>query len=237
MRVPQDGPHDQHRSPSPEHASIAALRLLIPRIYPGSLAPDHLADLRKSGLTSETIRAHLIRSVPPAMIPQLLGFNIDAVRSAYIIPFPDPMTGRFMDHVRMKIFPPLTSKDGQTVKYLQPRRSGVRLYFPLPTLPALDGNAPLWVIEGEKKSLAVAQLRLPAIGFCGIEGWHAAGFRELIPDFGFVQLRGRVVELVPDGDWRSNPNVWSGAERFSEALEARGARPRLVVLPEEEMTT
>src|SRR5467141_1180466 len=32
----------------------------------GSLAPEHLADLRKSGLTSETIAQQLIRSDPAA---------------------------------------------------------------------------------------------------------------------------------------------------------------------------
>ena len=49
--------------------------MLLGRVYDGALAPEHLADLRKSGLTDETIAANLIRSVPPAMISQLLGFE------------------------------------------------------------------------------------------------------------------------------------------------------------------
>ena len=61
------------------------------------------------------------------------------------------------------------------MKYLQPRGSGARLFFTRPTLgESLEGTAPLWLVEGEKKALAVAQLGLPAVGFCGIEGWHAA---------------------------------------------------------------
>ncbi len=45
------------------------------------------------------------------------------------------------------------------------------LFFPLLTMAAaLRGDAPLWLVEGEKKALAVAQLELSAIGFCGIEG-------------------------------------------------------------------
>ena len=80
--------------------------LLLSRAYDGSLAPEHLADLRKSGLTDETIAANLIRSVPPAMIRHLLGFDVPAIRSALLFPFRSPQGG-FADHPRVKIFPPL----------------------------------------------------------------------------------------------------------------------------------
>ena len=137
-----------------------------------------------------------------------------------------------MDHVRMKVFPPLTDRQGHTVKYLQPKGSGPRLFFPLRTLEvALTGDAPLWLCEGEKKSLAVAQLGLPAVGFAGIDAWHRAGSRDLLPDFEAIRLGGHTVELVPDGDWQTNPAVERGALRFAEALERHGARVRLVVLP------
>ncbi len=209
---------------------VAALRFLLSDAMPGSLAPDHLADLRKSGLTDDTIRRHRIRSVPPGMIGQLLGFDLLEICSVMLIPFPSPCGG-FVDHVRLKVFPPITTDRG-TIRYLQPRGSGLRLYFPLATLDAVvHSTAPLWLAEGEKKSLAVAQLGLPAVGFCGIEGWHRAGSRDLLPDFEHLSLSGRVVELVPDGDWRTNLAVERGAVRFAEALEAHGARVRLVVLP------
>ncbi len=209
---------------------MTALELLLSPLYPGDLAPEHLRDLRKSGLTDETIQAHKIRSVPPSMIGQLLEFDIPAIRSAMLIPFADP-AGGFMDHVRLKIFPPLTSKDGQTVKYLQPRGSGVRLFFPLPALPELGSDKSLWLVEGEKKALAVAQLGLPAVGFCGIEGWHVAGSQQLINDFDYIRLKDRVVELVPDGDVATNQNVAHGARGLAGALRSREACVRLVVLP------
>jgi hypothetical protein len=196
-----------------------------------ALATEHLADLRRSGLTNETIAHQRFLSVPPSMIGHLLGFDVRAIRSAMLIPFPDP-AGAFMDHVRMKIFPPLTGRRGHTVKYLQPRGSGVRLFFPLVTLDAvIHSDRPLWLVEGEKKSLAVAQLGLPSVGFCGIDAWHRAGSHDLISDFSFLQLRGRVVELIPDGDVATNPNVRWGARRLADALRATGARPRLVKLP------
>lgn len=209
------------------------LDFLLSSVYDGSdLHPEHLADLRKSGLTDETIRVQRFRSVPPGMIDHLLGFQAPKVVSAYLIPFPDPRGG-FMDHVRMKTFPPLTDGTGHAVKYLQPRRSGVRVYFPLTTLAAvLHSVEPLYIIEGEKKALAVAQLGLPAIGICGIEGWHAAGSRALNPDLDDVGLRDRIVDLIPDGDWRTNPAVNRAVHGLGEALEARGASVRIVLLPE-----
>jgi hypothetical protein len=195
------------------------------------LDPGHLADLRKSGLRDETLTAQKLRSVPPSMIDLLLGFATPKVVSAYLIPFADPRGG-WMDHIRMKVFPSVVTKQG-TIKYLQPRRSGVRLYIPLATPErALHSDEPLWCVEGEKKALAVAQLGLPAIGFCGIEGWHVAGSRALLPDFDSIALN-RTVKLLPDGDVATNLDVRRGAIRFARALEARGASVEVVTLPAE----
>jgi hypothetical protein len=209
------------------------LEYLLSRVFDGFLAPDHLADLRKSTLADETIRAQYIRSVPPALIPRLIGFDMPAIRSAMLIPFRAP-TGGFMDHVRVKIFPPLTDRDGHAVKYLQPKGSAPRLYFVAACLrEVLEGERALWIVEGEKKALAVAQLGLPAIAFCGVEGWHPRGSRMLLADFDDIRLRDRIVEVVPDGDYQDNPNVRRAITRLGEALAARGARPRAVILPRE----
>lgn len=212
----------------------AHLDFLLSPIYDrDALAPEHLADLGKSGLTHATIQRQKIRSIPPNMIPQLLGFDLPATRSAYLLPFPDPRGG-WMDHVRLKIFPALEDRNGHAVRYLQPKGSGVRLFFPLSTLTeAMHGPAAVWLVEGEKKSLAVAQLGLPAVGFAGIEGWHRKGERALIEDFAFLNLAGRLVELVPDGDLHTNPDVARGTRRFADALMERGAQVRIVVLPAE----
>jgi hypothetical protein len=208
------------------------LEILLSPLYDGDLASEHRADLGRSGLTGSTIRLQAIRSVPPDLIDRLLGFPTPAEISAYLLPFPDPRGGWF-DHIRMKVFPSFTTKQG-TIKYLQPKRSGVRLYFPLATLPAaLHSADPLYLIEGEKKSLSVAQLGCPAIGFCGVEGWHVGGSQELLPDFDLIPLRDRTVELMPDGDVQTNRAVARGVEAFAVALARRGARPRLVVLPRE----
>ena len=211
----------------------AHLELLVGKVYDGALAPEHRDDLRESGLTDETIGAQYIRSVPPSQIGRLLGFDIPTVRSALLFPFRSPVGG-FMDHVRVKVFPTLADAEGHSIKYLQPKGTRPRLYFVASCLPAvLQGDDPLWLVEGEKKALAVAQLGLPAVGFCGVEGWHREGTAALLTDFDAIRLRDRIVELVPDGDYQTNPAVKRAIQRFGGALLARGARPRVVLLPSE----
>ena len=228
-RKPASRPANQ-----PITVPIGHLDLLLSPVYDENRLhhPLHRADLRKSGLTDDTIATQKFTDVPPAMLTVLLRFNPVKVGSAYLIPFADPRGG-WMPHIRMKVFPAFKGARGQTVKYLQPPSSGIRLYFPVATLPAvLQSGEPLWVIEGEKKSLAVAQLGLPAIGICGIEGWHSAGTRALLEDFDHINLR-RTVKIVPDADVRSNPAVAGATNRFAEALERRGARAQIVMLPAE----
>jgi len=209
------------------------LELLLSRAYDGNLAPEHRADLERSGLTLATIQAQYIRSVPPALIGRLLGFEVPGVRSALLFPFRSP-SGGFMDHIRIKVFPPLADAAWHTIKYLQRKDSAPRVYFVASCLqPVLTGLEPLWLVEGEKKAAAVAQLGLPAAGFCGVEGWHLSGERRLLPDFAPIRLTDRVVELVPDGDYQTNRDVKRAIQRFGTALAMRGARPRVVLLPSE----
>lgn len=209
------------------------LELLIGKAYDGGLAPKHRDDLRKSTLTDDTIAQQFIRSVPPAMIPRLLGFDPPGVVSALLFPFRSPHGG-FMDHVRVKVFPPLTDAEGHAVKYLQPRRSGVRLYFVASCLDrVLHSDEPLWITEGEKKACCVAQLGYPVVGIVGVQGWHTKGSCLLLPDFDTIPLRGRVIELLPDSDYQTNPDVERAIASLGYALAARGAQPGVRLLPRE----
>jgi hypothetical protein len=195
--------------------------------------PTHLADLRKSGLTDETIRTQKFTDVPPDAYMGLLGFTPPNVVSAYLIPFADP-GGGWMPHIRMRIFPPHRDKNGRTVKYLGPKAAAPRLYFPLASIPAVRaGDGPVWFVEGAKKAAFSAQVGLAAVGFEGIQGWHLAGTRDLLDDVDVIPLKSRIVELVPDSDVQTNEAVLRGVEELAVALARRGARPRLVVLPTE----
>jgi hypothetical protein len=209
------------------------LEFLLSAVFDGALAPEHREDLERSGLTKEMIAAQYIRSVPPHLIGPLLGYDLPAIRSALLFPFRSP-AGGFMDHVRVKVFPTLTDAEGHTIKYLQPRRSGVRLYFVAACLErVLRSEEPLWVTEGEKKACCVAQLGYPVVGIVGVQGWHAKGSTLLLPDFDAIPLRGRVIELLPDSDYQTNPDVERAIRSFGYALAARGAQPGVRLLPRE----
>ncbi len=224
------------------------LSFLLGAAYAGSLAPEHLQDLRKSGLSAETIGLHKIRSVPPTMIASLLGFAMPAdVESALLFPFPDPLGG-FMDYVKVKTFPDHVDRRGSVVeehrgpgrdrynggrrKYLVRRRVAPRLYFPITTMPqALAGPGPVWLVEGMKKTLAAAQIGLPAVGIESAWGWRRKGSRALLQDFDHIALEGRIVELVPDSDVQTNPMIAKAMRQLADALRTMGATPRLVKLP------
>jgi hypothetical protein len=209
------------------------LAQLLSRVYDGALSPEHLDDLRKSTLSEETIRQQLIRSVPPGMIGRLLGFDVSEIRSALLFPFRAP-AGGFMAHARIKVFPPLTDAKGHRLKYLQPRGSAPRLYFVSSCLRrVLEGNEPLWITEGEKKACCVAQLGFPVIGITGVQGWHTKGSCLLLEDFDAIPLAGRSVELLPDNDFQTNPDVERAIRSLGHALAARGARPGIRLLPAE----
>src|SRR5262249_3947662 len=141
--------------------------------------------------------------------------------------------GGFMDHVRVKVFPPLTDRDGHSIKYLQPRGAPPRLYFVATCMRStLEGIDPLYLVEGEKKTVSVAQLGLPAVGIAGVEGWHHRGERDLLPDFDAIALHRRVVNVIPDADSRTNSAVAAAVRRLGTALAVRGAIPRLVCVPD-----
>jgi hypothetical protein len=208
------------------------LEFLLSTVYDGSLAPAHCEDLKKSGLHDDLVREQGIRSVPPSDFDRLLGFPVPSkVTSLMLLPYPD-LLGGYVDMFQVKCFPPLTNAAGHTTKYLQPRGSTPRLYFVRRVLPmVLDLACPLYLVEGAKKALYAAQLGLAAVGFNGIQGWHVRGSREPLDDFDDIPLRGRVVELVPDGDAATNSNVARGADAFGQALLEQGAQARLIVLP------
>lgn len=208
------------------------LEMLLSKVYDGALAPAHLADLRKSALGDDIIREQHIRSVPPAMFGRLLGYDLSTVTSMLLFPYPSP-AGGFMDAIRLKLFPPQVDAEGHGFKYAQPKGSRPRVYFVRRCLrKVLEGDERLLIIEGEKKTLALAELGYACIGIAGVEAWHVKGDRRLLPDFDAIRLRDRLVEVVPDGDYQTNDHVKRAIERLGMALADRGARVRVVLLPQ-----
>ena len=71
------------------------------------------------------------------------------------------------------------------------------------------------------------------VGLTGVHGWHAKGSCLLVPDFDAIPLAGRVIELLPDSDYQTNPAVERASRSLGHALAARGAQPGVRLLPRE----
>jgi hypothetical protein len=196
-----------------------------------NLSPEHRADLqKKSGLTDETITAANIHSIPPCDIQKILGKGYaDKVNS--LLAFPYQQNG----FCRYKLFPPIKDKDGHKIKYFQAPGSGVHLYYP----PGIendisDPSIPLSIVEGEKKALKGHQEGIVSTGIGGIWNFKEKGSDELAPDFDSIPLSGRVVNLIPDGDYHKNKDVQRAVLSLAQKLKEKGATPYLISLPDGE---
>ncbi len=120
-----------------------------------SLAAPHYEDLRKSGLSDDTIQEAGIKSVPPDQINKKLGSGRNGISSAYEIPYDS-------EYSKFKVFyeegKEYEKNGDRKPKYLSRKDSGNRLYIPSKVKSILnDLSVPLNVAEGEKKALRGCQ--------------------------------------------------------------------------------
>ena len=195
---------------------------------PPSMHPDHLSDLRRSGLSDETIQYAGIQSVPPGQINRTLGFNVQGLTSMYRIPYDKTFARYRCFYEDGKIGP----------KYLQKKGSGNRLYISKDVEPILqDQLIPLYITEGEKKTLKACQEGIHCIGLSGLWNWSNGG-GELIDDFKRIRLYGRFIYIVPDNDWLKpnkngyKKNLSQAVYRLAHRLMEHGANVKIVMLPE-----
>ncbi len=188
--------------------------------------PDHWQDLtEKSGLNQETIKNAQLFSVCLRDIPKILDFNPEKVMSALAFPYPGTPL------VRLKISPSYKDKDGKTVKYLQAKNSGSRLYIPFGIETILkNSEIPLNIIEGDKKCLRAIQEGLPSIGIAGIWGWSSN--KKPIQDLDLIEWKNRKVTIFPDGDVVSNSDVKNGTRGLGQELKRRGAIVSVALIPQ-----
>jgi Domain of unknown function (DUF3854) len=129
--------------------------------------PEHLVDLRKSGLTDDTIAELGIYTARPGDISKLIGWNPESVTSALVFPYPGE--DKFY---RVKVFPAYTNGTGHPVKYLQRKRSGLHLYIPpLAQKVLVNPSIPFAWTEGEKKAGRLCQEGRPGAALGGLWNW------------------------------------------------------------------
>jgi len=202
------------------------------------LLPHHLAELRASGLSDETIRATGIlsqdnyvalatilnwRRLPKKLAPAIVFpyFDADGSRTGYCRIKPD--RPRFYAR--------------KPVKYESPRGRSNEAYFPPGTLidkladKLADKAYELLITEGEKKTICAAQYGYLCLGLVGVFGWKDGKRECLLPALDRIAWKGRRVYLVFDSDAVDNPDVQDAESRLAAQLLNREAGVRVVRLP------
>lgn len=201
-----------------------------------SIDPVHLEDLQKSGLSLDTITKAGIRSMPLRDIPKSLGMNPANLVSAYAIPY--GINGNGNDHVRLRAF--YDGKRKRQPRYIQRHGSNNHIYIPylLDQTSLNDPAKSLVITEGEKKALKACQDGLTCVGLGGLWNWKKNG--KPIADLDLITWANREVSIVPDNDWQK-PNRYGKSKNLKKAvrelateLEGRGAKVKVVQLPESE---
>ena len=188
------------------------------RILGGDLShhlhPAHLLDLRESGLSDETIQAGGVYSLAPRFVDHFFRRGTPReIESALCFPY---QGGRF---ARIKLFPPLGKW-----RYAQPPGTSARLYMPLPI-----NEGPLYVCEGEKKTLAAYQHGLNAVGIGGVWNWISKG--EPIDDLSLIEWEDRETVIVPDSDVFERPDLLRAIYALGRELRNQGATVQIAQIP------
>ena len=176
--------------------------------------PEHLADLRKSGLSDETIEQSGLYSVRPNDLKHVTG--LAKVESMLAIPYSSEFT-------RYKVFPTSLKVQGKKFRYTQPKGTGVHVYVPPMARAGLHDTAiPLGIVEGEKKALKACQEGVRCVAIGGLWNWLEGG--RLTPEIQAIPWQGRPVTLYPDSDVWKRQDLIEAVYRLGQALEAEGAQ-------------
>jgi len=199
----------------------------------------HRANLTASGLTPETVElAQLYTEGTAAELGKIMRRNWPrSYGSGLVIPFFTPGATEPYGYRCRPTYPRVEVKRNgkkREVKYEQPPGSDILVYYPPRSRESGaygDITIPVVWTEGEKKSLALDQIGVCAVGLTGVDVWRdTAASRDgdgerlhpLITDH--VRIAGRDHVICFDADARDNPNVMRAAQQLTGVLLAAGAR-------------
>jgi len=191
-------------------------------MIPGSLSIKTLTlgnkeDLRKSGLTDDTIDRYGFYSISKESAAKLLeGY---APSSGWVIEYPRS------DFLKFKPDYPVDPKR----KYLAPTGKSPDVFITDLAFEALnDSNKPYYFCEGEKKTLALEQAGYASIGISGVWSWSSDN--RPIKRFSQINLTNRICYIIFDSDKHKNRQVMQAESKFAEALISLGAIVKIVNL-------
>ena len=180
------------------------------------LSPEH-----QDYLTERAVEPHIalygagVHSVSAAEGARLLGFARALSSSGLAVPYPN-----IADYVRVRL--------DEGGGYLAPADREVPIYIP----PGCqrEGDEPLYIVEGPIKALAMEDNGFNTIGLGGVATTLTKDYK-LNASWQNLALVRRTVFIVFDANRQNNIEVARAEARLVAALEAAGARVRVVALP------
>lgn len=185
-----------------------------------ALRPEHVAELRKRGLSDDTIAAAGLYSANAAEVKAILGFSCG---SGLVIPYEETYK-----RVRLDL------ADAGGGRYRSQRGARNRMYSRLRPEVLEDSTVPLYVTESEFKALKGTQEGFPTVGFAGVWSWRTKlhGVKTETPDLDRVSWDGRTAIVVFDSDAEVKPQVSLAEHALCLALRERGAKVHVIRLPD-----
>lgn len=220
------------------------------------LSEQDLAWLAESFITPELSEQAQLFRVESSDGAELVGRNGRADYSGIAFPYYWPGESNPREYRLRRDHPELEQKpDGsfrEKAKYLSPPGRGNLFYIP-PGTPyeyLCDLSVQAVITEGEKKALALYAYfmerdeRALVIALPGVWNWRGTigktedekgrrrDVKGVISDFGRVAWPGRVVTIIYDANVATNESVAAARRGLAKELSRRGARVRLVDLPQ-----
>jgi DNA polymerase-1 len=194
-----------------------AQKVVIPNAetWADAISPEHAAYLVERAVDPNTAVSAGLRTVTPDEGGQLLGFAWPLSSFGLLVPYPN-VDG----YARIRV-----DRDG---KWLAPEAREVPIYI----TPGCqrEGDAPLFVVEGPVKALAMANHGFNTVALGGV-ATTLTNERKLNDSWKDLALFHREVIVIFDANRLKNVAVARAEARLVLALEAAGARVRVVALP------
>jgi hypothetical protein len=199
-----------------------------------SLLAQHQALIDCSAILPEVAAARGYRSVTDRCELAKLGFSSTQRRvpclllPLYSVQGSSPYAQIRPDHPRLR--------RGKLVKYETPTGVAMRIDVPPLIRERLgDPHEPLWITEGIRKADSAVSKGLTCIDLLGVWNWRGSnvhGGKVALPDWESIALNDRRVFLAFDSDVMGKVDVRRALARLHAFLERRGARVKVVRLPE-----